>query len=89
MSMRILNKLLRGLGLFLDETTRGKLYNDLKRDFSLIGSIEKEECEHLESMLNDPYLRKRIEEYIKAWLKKWSKAIDREESRKEKMEIYA
>lgn len=91
MSIEILDRILEEMRIFIDEENKERLYEDIRRDFSLIGSVD--ECEHLEEMFKDSRTRRKIKEYIERWIRKnitaWSRRIDREEKRKEKMEIYA
>ena len=92
MSIKSLDKLLRNMRIRMKEGEKERLYGDIKRDFALIGSVERSECTHFDAMLEDARTRKEIKEYIKHWLKivrTWSKKIDKEEKNKEKMEIYA
>jgi len=91
MSIKTLDRLLREMSIIMQKNEKRRLYDDIKRDFSLIGSAELE-CTHLNSILSDPSTKRRIKEYIRRWLegvKNWSKKIDKEEKSGEKMEIYA
>jgi hypothetical protein len=90
MSIEVLDRILEGMGISIGEEDKERLYGDMRRDFSLIGSID--ECKHLGEMFRDPRARREIEEYIKRGIREntaWSRRIGREERRKEKMEIYA
>jgi hypothetical protein len=88
MSIEVLDRLLEKMGILIWEEDKERLYDDIRKDFSLIGSID--ECKYLEEMLRDRRTKKEIEKYVRMWIRNaWSKRIEREEKRKEKMEIYA
>lgn len=67
---RILNEVLTRLALQLSLTDLEKesLYMELLHFFGLIGAVN--ECEALEVAWKDPYNRREIEEFIKAWLRR-------------------
>jgi hypothetical protein len=54
--------------IWLNETEREQLYHELTAYFGLIGATD--ECTALEAAWKDPYNRREIEEFIKAWLRK-------------------
>lgn len=60
MSIEVLDRILEEMRIFIDEENKERLYGDIRRDFSLIGSID--ECKHLEEMFRDPHTRKKIRE---------------------------
>ena len=45
-----------------------QLYNELIAYFGLVGALN--ECQALESAWKDPYNKREIEEFIKAWLRR-------------------
>lgn len=67
---QILNEVLTRLALQLSLTDLEKesLYMELLHFFGLIGAVN--ECEALEVAWKDPYNRREIEEFIKAWLRR-------------------
>lgn len=67
---QILNEVLTPLALQLSLTDLEKesLYMELLHFFGLIGAVN--ECETLEVAWKDPYNRREIEEFIKAWLRR-------------------
>ena len=67
---QILNEVLASLQspISLSELERESLYMELLHYFGLIGAAN--ECEVLENAWRDPYNRREIEEFIKAWLKR-------------------
>ncbi len=67
---QILNEVLTRLALQLSLTDLEKesLYMELLHFFGLIGAVN--ECEALEVAWRDPYNRREIEEFIKAWLRR-------------------
>ena len=68
MSRAVLNAILNEMQIWLNETEREQLYHELTAYFGLIGATD--ECTALEAAWKDPYNRREIEEYIKAWLRK-------------------
>lgn len=70
---QILNEVLATtrLQVFLNELERESLYTELLHYFGLIGATN--ECEALENAWKDPYNRQKIEEFIRAWLKRKSR----------------
>jgi hypothetical protein len=76
MSRAVLNAILNEMQIWLNETEREQLYHELTAYFGLIGATN--ECTALEAAWKDPYNRREIEEFIKAWLRK--KRAKKEES---------
>ncbi len=70
MSLEVLNRILNSLGIYLDEYERKELYENLVRDFGIIGKYD--ECMELEKLYNDEFYRRKIEEYIKKYLERKS-----------------
>jgi hypothetical protein len=68
MSRAVLNAILSEMQVWLNETEREQLYHELTAYFGLIGATN--ECTALEAAWKDPYNKREIEEYIKAWLKR-------------------
>jgi len=68
MSRAVLNAILNEMQIWLNETEREQLYHELTAYFGLIGATN--ECTALEAAWKDPYNRREIEEFIKAWLRK-------------------
>lgn len=89
MSIVVLDRLLREMRILMDEGEKKRLYEDIKRDFSIVGGIFRDECRELELMLTDSKMRREIEAYIEVWIRKWSNRIAEEEKEGKKMEIYA
>lgn len=54
--------------ILLGETEIEELYRELLAYFGLVGALN--ECQALEYAWRDPYNRREIEEFIKAWLKR-------------------
>ena len=68
MSRAVLMGILSEMRVWLSEIEAEELYHELLAYFGLIGATE--ECQALESAWKDPYNRREIEEFIKAWLKR-------------------
>ena len=68
MSRAVLMGILSGMRVWLGELEMGQLYNELVAYFGLIGALD--ECQALENAWKDPYNRREIEEFIKAWLRR-------------------
>jgi hypothetical protein len=68
MSKAVLNAILSEMHVWLNENEREQLYHELTAYFGLIGATN--ECTALEAAWKDPYNKKEIEEFIKAWLKR-------------------
>jgi len=68
MSRQVLTAILAEMQVWLNEIEREQLYHELTAYFGLIGATN--ECTALEAAWKDPYNRREIEEFIKAWLRK-------------------
>ena len=68
MSRAVLMGILSEMHLWLSELDVEQLYNELIAYFGLVGALN--ECQALESAWKDPYNRREIEEFIKAWLRR-------------------
>jgi len=68
LSRAVLMGILSGMRVWLGELEMGQLYNELVAYFGLIGALD--ECQALENAWKDPYNRREIEEFIKAWLRR-------------------
>jgi hypothetical protein len=68
MSRVVFMAILSEMHVWLSEIEAEELYHELLAYFGLIGATE--ECQALESAWKDPYNRREIEEFIKAWLKR-------------------
>jgi hypothetical protein len=64
----VLNAILIEMPIWVNENEREQLYHELTAYFGLIGATN--ECTALEAAWKDPYNRREIEEFIKAWLRK-------------------
>lgn len=73
MSKMVLDRLLRDMKIKMDEKTKEDLWEDVRRDFSIAGSVENERCEHLELMTKDRRERRILEDYIRKWMEKRKK----------------
>lgn len=71
MSRAVLNLILAEMNILLSEIEIEQLYNELTAYFGLVGAYD--ECQALENAWRDPYNRREIEEFIKAWLKRKQK----------------
>ncbi len=56
------------MGILLNDYEVGELYRELLNYFGLAGALD--ECQALESAWKDPYNRREIERFIKAWLRR-------------------
>jgi hypothetical protein len=56
------------MNVLLSEIEIEQLHNELTAYFGLIGAYD--ECQALENAWKDPYNRREIEEFIKAWLRR-------------------
>jgi hypothetical protein len=54
--------------VWLSELEMEQLYNELIAYFELIGALD--ECQAIENAWKDPYNRREIDEFIKAWLRR-------------------
>ncbi len=68
MSRAVLNAILAEMQVWLSNTETEQLYNELLAYFGLIGATD--ECAALEAAWKDPYNRREIDEFIKAWLRR-------------------
>ena len=68
MSRAILTKILTDMGVKLSAPDVDELHQELLVYFGLIGASQ--ECAALEAAWRDPYNRRHIEEFIKAWLRR-------------------
>jgi len=68
MSRAVLNAIPNEMRIWLNENERERLYHELTAYFGLTGATN--ECTALEAAWKDPYNRREIEEFIKAWLKR-------------------
>ncbi|MFB0501826.1 MAG: hypothetical protein ACETVP_05090 [Candidatus Bathyarchaeia archaeon] len=77
---QILNEVLTTLGsqISLTDQENESLYIELLYYFGLIGAVN--ECEALEAAWKDPYNRREIEEFIKAWLRRKMKKLKPEQA---------
>ena len=64
----VLTAILSEMQVWLNETEKEQLHQELLYYFGLIGAAE--ECQALENAWKDPYNKKEIEEFINAWLKR-------------------
>jgi len=60
--------ILSEMQVWLSEPETEELYRELLAYFGLIGALN--ECQALGNAWKDPYNRREIEEFIKAWLKR-------------------
>jgi hypothetical protein len=75
MSRAVLNAILNEMQIWLNEIEREQLYHELLAYFGLIGATN--ECQALENAWKDPYNRREIEEFIKSWLKRRQKRVEK------------
>ncbi|MEM5867595.1 MAG: hypothetical protein QXG39_06715 [Candidatus Aenigmatarchaeota archaeon] len=75
MSRAVLSAILNEMRIWLSEIEREQLYHELLAYFGLIGALN--ECQALENAWEDPYNKREIEEFIKAWLKRRQKKLER------------
>lgn len=68
MSRTVLSAILAEMSIWLSSTETEQLHNELLAYFGLVGALN--ECQALENAWQDPYNRREIEEFIKAWLKR-------------------
>jgi hypothetical protein len=68
LSRAVLKGILSEMHVWLSELEMEQLYNELIAYFGLIGALN--ECQALENAWKDPYNRREIEEFIKAWLRR-------------------
>jgi len=63
-----LDAILNAMQVLLSDVEREQLYHELLAYFGLVGALN--ECQALESAWQDPYNRREIEEFIRAWLRR-------------------
>ena len=63
-----MDAILNAMQVLLSDVEREQLYHELLAYFGLIGALN--ECQALESAWQDPYNRREIEEFIRAWLRR-------------------
>lgn len=68
MSRAVLMGILLEMRVWLSELEMEQLYNELIAYFGLIGALD--ECQAIENAWKDPYNRREIDEFIKAWLRR-------------------
>ncbi|MEM3616678.1 MAG: hypothetical protein QXJ31_02040 [Candidatus Bathyarchaeia archaeon] len=68
MSRAVLTAILAEIGVMLNETEKELLYHELLAYFGLVGALN--ECQALENAWQDPYNKREIEEFIRAWLRR-------------------
>jgi len=68
MSRTVLSAILAEMSIWLNATETEQLHNELLAYFGLVGALN--ECQALENAWQEPYNRREIEEFIKAWLKR-------------------
>ena len=68
MSRTVLMSILSEMRILLNDFEVGELYRELLAYFGLVGALN--ECQALESAWKDPYNRREIEGFIKAWLRR-------------------
>jgi len=68
MSRAVFEAILSQMQVWLNQTEKETLYQELLAYFGLIGATN--ECQALENAWKDPYNHHEIEEIIKAWLRR-------------------
>jgi hypothetical protein len=68
MSRAVLDAILNAMQVLLSDVEREQLYHELLAYFGLVGALN--ECQALESAWQDPYNRREIEDFIRAWLRR-------------------
>jgi hypothetical protein len=68
MSRAVLDAILNAMQVLLSDVERDQLYHELLAYFGLVGALN--ECQALESAWQDPYNRREIEDFIRAWLRR-------------------
>jgi len=66
LSILVLDRILRELGVYLTEFEKNELYFELSRAFGIIGSYR--ECERLDETWSDPIYKEAIKKYIEEWI---------------------
>ena len=68
MSRAVLSAILSQIGVLLSEAEKEQLYHELLAYFGLVGALNG--CQALENAWQDPYNKREIEEFIRAWLRR-------------------
>lgn len=68
MSRAVLSVILAEIGVMLNEIEKELLYHELLAYFGLVGALN--ECQALENAWQDPYNKREIEDFIRAWLRR-------------------
>ncbi|MGC9345626.1 MAG: hypothetical protein ACP5ER_02380 [Candidatus Bathyarchaeales archaeon] len=68
MSKAVLMGILSEMHVRLSEIESEQLYREVLAYFGLVGATD--ECQALEAAWKDPYNKREIEEFIKAWLRR-------------------
>ena len=63
-----MDAILNAMQVLLSDVEREQLYHELLAYFGLVGALN--ECQALENAWQDPYNRREIEEFIRAWLRR-------------------
>ena len=63
-----MDAILNAMQVLLSDVEREQLYHELLAYFGLVGALN--ECQALESAWQDPYNRREIEDFIRAWLRR-------------------
>lgn len=66
MSRTVLAAMLADMGVLLSKPELEQLHNELLAYFGLVGALN--ECQALEKAWQDPYNKREIEDFIRAWL---------------------
>jgi len=67
-SRAVLMSILSDMRVLLSEIESEQLYREVLAYFGLVGATD--ECQALEAAWKDPYNKREIEEFIKAWLRR-------------------
>ncbi|MCX8204528.1 MAG: hypothetical protein N3H31_02615 [Candidatus Nezhaarchaeota archaeon] len=68
MSRLVLQQILSEIGVWLSSIDFEQLYRELTAYFGLAGALD--ECRALEEAWRDPYTRRSVEEFVKAWVRR-------------------
>ena len=63
-----MDAILNAMQVLLGDVERDQLYHELLAYFGLVGALN--ECQAPESAWQDPYNRREIEDFIRAWLRR-------------------
>ena len=63
-----MDAILNAMQVLLSDMEREQLYHELLAYFGLVGALN--ECQALESAWQDPYNRREIEDFVRAWLRR-------------------